>query len=134
MKKIIFSIIFGILLIPFGYAQNQVITKMVIPERSHIALIKMKINSASNQALPKLVYSTESAENGLLFFNDSPVLKGNGAMKRTVLLFTELSFSDVLENSMNRLKTGLINTYDDQVTELFKDAPSLIKLKFILSL
>ncbi|MBK7123314.1 MAG: hypothetical protein IPH68_11160 [Chitinophagaceae bacterium] len=134
MKKIIFTIIFGILLMPFGYTQNQVITKMVIPERSRIALIKMKINAASNQSFPKLVYSAEPADNGLLFFNDSPVLKGNGNIKRAVLLFTELSFGDVLENSMNRLKTGLINTYDDQVTELFKDAPSLIKLKFIFSL
>lgn len=134
MKKIIFTIIFGILLKLFGYAQNKVITKMVIPERSRIALIKMKINAASSQSFPKLVYAAEPANNGLLFFNDSPVLKGSGNMKRLVLLFTELSFSDVLENSMNRFKTGLINTYDNQVTELFKDAPSLIKLKFIFSL
>lgn len=134
MKKIIFTIICGILLIPFGYAQNKVITKMVIPERSRIVLIKMKINAASNQSFPKLVYAAEPAENGLLFLNDSPVLKGNGNMKRLVLLFTELPFGDVLENYINRLKTGLINTYDDQVTELFKDAPSLIKLKFIFSL
>ncbi len=133
MKKIIFVIIFWTMLMPFAYSQNQVITKLVIPERKNISLSKMKTTSTSYQAIPKLVFSAEAADHDLLFFNGSPVLKHSGTGKRAVFFFTELSFSDVLENTMNRLKTGIVNTYDDQVTELFKDAPSLIKLKLIFS-
>ena len=54
-------------------------------------------------------------------------------MTGPLVITTELSFSDVLEHSMNSLKTGLVNTYDDHITELFKDAPSLFKVKCIIS-
>jgi hypothetical protein len=94
----------------------------------------MKATATLYHALPKIICTAEPADNTALFFNDQPVLKLNKTLKRPVLLLTELSFSDVLENSMNSLKANLISTYDDHITELFKDAPSLVKLKFILPL
>ena len=134
MKKTIFIIIVEILLLQFSYAQKQVMAKMVIPENSAGTLVKLKATPNPYHAFPKIVYTAEPADNATLFFNDQPVLKLNRNLKRPVLLLTELSFSDVLENSMNRLKANLINSYDDHITELFKDAPSLVKLRFILPL
>jgi hypothetical protein len=134
MKKIIIITIFEILLFRSGYAQNQFVAKMILPENSAATLGKMKINSRPYHLALKIVYAAEPADNAALFFNDQPVLKFNKNRKRSVLILTELSFSDVLENSMNNLKPELINTYDDHISELFKDAPSLLKLKFILPL
>ena len=42
------------------------------------------------------------------------------------MFFAELACCDMLQNALNNLKPDLINTYDDQLTELFKDAPSLV--------
>jgi hypothetical protein len=134
MKKIIFILIFEILLLQFSYAQNQVMAKMVIPENSANTLVKVKTTPTPYHAFSKIIYTAEPADNSLFFFNDQPILKLNKTLKLPVLLLTELSFSDVLENSMNSLKANLISTYDDHIAELFKDAPSLVKLKFILPL
>jgi hypothetical protein len=134
MKKIIFIIIFEILLLNHGYAQNQVMVKIVIPENPATTLVKMKTTQTPYHAFSKIIYTAEHADNSLFLFNDQPVLKLNKTLKLPVLLLTELSFSDVLENSMNNLKANLISTYDDHITELFKDAPSLVKLRFILPL
>ena len=134
MQKIVFIIIFQILAGQFGYAQNQVITKIVLPKKQGIGLIKTGTTPPLYHPLNKISFSEEQVNNSLLLFNDQPVLKLNKAVKKPVLFFTELSFSDVLENSMNRLKPDLIYTYDDQVTELFKDAPSLFKVKCIIPL
>ena len=134
MQKIVFIIIFQILPGQLGYAQNQVNTKMVLPKKPGISLMKTSSTLPLYNPLPKIGYAEETANNSLLIFNDQPVLKINKAVKKSVLFFTELSFSDVLENSMNRLKPDLIYTYDDRVTELFKDAPSLFKVKCIIRL
>jgi hypothetical protein len=56
------------------------------------------------------------------------------APRKPIVLFTKLSFSDLLENSINGLKVNLVNTYDDFVPELFNDAPSLFKIKCIIPL
>ena len=110
------------------------IHKIVLPKKQGIGLLKTSSTSPLYHPLNKISFSEEQVNNSLLLFNDQPVLKLNKAVKKPVLFFTELSFSDVLENSMNRLKPDLIYTYDDQVTELFKDAPSLFKVKCIIPL
>jgi hypothetical protein len=134
MQKIVFIIIFQILLGQFGFAQKQVITKMIIPLKQNISLIKTGTIPPLYHPIPKTNYAEEPAINSLLLFNDQPVLKLNKPVTKRVSFFTELSFSDVLESSMNTLKPDLIYTYDDQVTELFKDAPSLFKVKCIIAL
>jgi hypothetical protein len=92
------------------------------------------VTSLIDQYLTRTVFTEEPAKMPLLVFNDQPVLIPAKTVKKAMMFFTELSFSDVLENSINNIRAGIINTYDDHITELFKDAPSLIKVKLIISL
>jgi hypothetical protein len=133
MKQLIFIIIFKISLVQSGNAQNQFVAKMLIPENPAGSLIKLKINTHPYHIQPQIIYAAEPADNTALFFNDQPVVKLNKNKKRPVLLLTQLSFSDVLENSMNEFKADLVNTYDDHIIELFKDAPSIFKVKCIIA-
>ena len=132
MQKIVFIIILNLLLAQLGYAQNQAVTKILMPQKISIRLLKTSTTPA--QPLPKNVYIDEPVNISLLHFNDQPVLKLKKTSSKRFMLLTELSFSDVFENSMNGLKVYLINTYDGHIPELFNDAPSLFKIKCILSL
>lgn len=129
MKKIVFIIILKIGLLPFGYAQNRVVNKFVIPQKTGISLLKTATNKLPACSLTAFSLQEPKAAT-VLHFNNQPVLKA--AVTKTVSFFTTFSFSDVFENSMNSLKADLINTYDDHITELFKDAPSLIKMSCII--
>lgn len=117
-----------------GYTQNQVVAKMIMPQNGAGNLVKLKTGPHPYHTHSKIIYAPEPADNTAFFFNDQPVLKLKKNRKWPVLLLTQLSFNDVLENSMNGLNPALISTYDDHITELFKDAPSLFKLKFVLPL
>jgi hypothetical protein len=134
MQKIIFIIILSILYGHHGYAQNQFVTKIQVPQKPAVYSLKLSPTPSLYQALPKTVYTAQPLNTSLLHFNDSPVLKFAKTSAKSVLLFTEISFSDVFENSMNSIKADLINTYDDHLPELFKDAPSRFKIKCIIPL
>lgn len=134
MQQLIFIIIFNTLFGQAGYAQNQAVTKIMIPGKAGISLLKTTTTQKSYQALSKTVYSEVPLRISLLHFNDQPVLKLSKTTRKPILVFTELSFGDVLQNSMNGLKPNLVNTYDNHILELFNDAPSLFKIKFIISL
>jgi hypothetical protein len=133
MKKIIFIIIMIIVLRSTGSAQTAIVTRLVIPVKTNIFLSNNKTADPvfDHSAIKATLF--EEPDNSLLFFNDLPLLKINKPVASPLSITTELSFSDVLENSMNSLKTGLVNTYDDHISELFKDAPSLFKVKCIIS-
>ena len=53
--------------------------------------------------------------------------------KKNTLLTSEFSLNDILENTINSVNANLLNTYDDHIAELFKNAPSLFKVKCIIS-
>jgi hypothetical protein len=133
MKKTILIIIFQVFL-QQGFPQNQFVAKMVIVQDQYPGMLRSKVQPHTFHQVHKIIFSPEAQNNTALFINDHPVITINGNTKRSMLLLTELSFSDVLETSMNSIKNGLVNTYDDHISELFKDAPSLVKLKFILPL
>ncbi len=134
MKKAGFIILLNLLLHNPGYAQSNVIARMAIPKSISISLVKPSIATSFDHSLIKAGNLQEGTNTPLLFFNNQQLIKLKSAVNTTVTIFTELSFSDVLENSMNRFKADLINTYDDHITELFKEAPSLVKVKCIISL
>jgi hypothetical protein len=134
MKKIITLIIIKLLLQPCCFAQNHYTAEFKIPEKKTVIMSSQPVTSLIDQYLTRTVFTEEPAKMPLFVFNDQPVLVPVKPAKKTMMFFTELSFSDVLENSINNIRAGIINTYDDHITELFKDAPSLIKVKFIISL
>jgi hypothetical protein len=134
MRQIVFIIILSLFSAQKGIAQNQVVNKLIILQKPRISLSNTGSFLSLYQTLPKPEYKAEAVDFSLLHLNDQPVLKFTKAPGKPVKLFTEFSFSDVLENSMNGLKVNLVNTYDDFVPELFSDAPSLFKVKCIIPL
>jgi hypothetical protein len=134
MKKTILIILLNLLLPGFGYAQNNVIAIMAIPKTTSISLLKPSVSTSFNHSLIKADNVQEAANTPLLFFNNQQLLKQKKVAKKPVTFFADISFSDVLQTSVNTFKTDLINTYDDHITELFKDAPSLVRIKCIIPL
>jgi hypothetical protein len=134
VKKIAFIILLNLFLFNPGYTQNNVIARITIPQTNHISLLKPSISASFDHSLIKADNLQEPTSTPLLFFNNRQLLKLKKATKKPLIFFADLSFSDVLESSVNRLKTDLINTYDDYITELFKEAPSLVKVKCIIPL
>jgi hypothetical protein len=134
MQQVIFIIIFSILYGHQGYAQNQFVTKIQVPQKAAVNSLKITISPPVYQALSKTVYIEKPVNISLLHFNDLPVLKFSKTPRKILFLFTNLSFSDLLENSINGIEADLINTYDDHLPELFNDASSLFKVKCIIPL
>lgn len=134
MKQIAFTIIFSTLFLQIVIAQNNKVSKLLIPEKAGM----MKPNTGSHPALQQAVtltdYKIQPLPNPLLHLNDQPVLSLPGKAFKMVSLFTELSFSDIFENSMSGIKDDLINSYDDHIPELFNDAPSLLRFKCLIRL
>lgn len=133
MKQLIFIIILNTLAGYAVYAQSQAVTKIVLPAKAGIRL-QNTTTTTRGKNLPKGFYAEAPVITSLLHFNNQPVLKLSKTTRKPILVFTELSFGDVLQNSMNGLKPNLVNTYDNHILELFNDAPSLFKIKFIISL
>jgi len=114
-------------------AQNQLRQKLLIPANRSI-VFRPKADIINPSAIAVLNFKEEPANTPLFLFNNVPVPDHKRNAGKPVLIFSELSFSDIFETALNSLKTSLVNTYDDQVTELFKDAPSLFKVKWIIPL
>lgn len=134
MKKIIIIIILKVFLQLPGFTQNYVVKKIVIPKKAHISILKESTGSKSGYTFSKEIFLIEPVAAPLFTFNDQTLANHRAAVKKPLSVYTELSFSDVLEYSMNSLKDGLVNTYDDHIPEVFRDAPSLIKIRFIIRL
>lgn len=135
MKKIFCCICLQLLLLNFGKAQNQAVGKIIIPAKPVISFTRpLPANSFHQSFNNKSFFNTPASTTNLLFFNDEPLLKFSATAKKQLTLQTRLSFADVLETSVNSIKSGLVNTYDDNIDELFKDAPSWVQLTCIISL
>lgn len=134
MKKIVFIIILKIFFQLPGFAQNHVVNRLLIPKKASFFLLKETTPSGAGYVFCKKIFLCQAETATLLSFNDQALFRHRMPVKKSLSVFTELSFSDVLEDSINSLKDGLVNTYDDHITELFSDAPSLFKIKFIIRL
>lgn len=134
MKKIIIIIILNFFLQLPGFTQNHVVKKFVIPQKTHISILKKSMVSKPGHTFSKEIFLIEPGTASLFSFNDQTLVNHRAAVKKSLKVYTELSFSDVLEDSMNSLKDGLVNTYDDNINELFRDAPSLFKIRLVIRL
>ncbi len=133
MKKIIFILLTNILLHPGAMAQNQAAKTWIIPQKANISLLKKQLPVYDKPAAINVDLLTITEAAPLFNFNGQPLLSAGSFIKKPMQFFAELSFPDMMENRFNSLKNGLINTYDDAVTELFKDAPSLLKVSCVIA-
>ena len=134
MKKLISICIFKIALLTTGYAQNSIKAKWVTPfHNSSISLTK-PYTGFKKYPFNSFVLPEEKSNGMYAFLNNQALLKIRFFPKNTLLLFTELSFTDMLENTINSVDASLLNKYDDHITELFRDAPSIFKLKCTIGL
>lgn len=134
MKKTILSIILKLFLCA-GYAQNQAVVKILIPAQKDLTNMKhLTVKSIHRSFDHKIFLSRSCTEKYLFCVNEYPLLKTAANLKSKISVSTQLAFADVLESYMNNIKTGLISTYDDSITALFKDAPSMLQFTCIISL
>ena len=134
MKIKIFIILIVALFPGNGHAQNNTVSIILTPQKKCIPLNKLPKPVHFDHSFFKTGHLREKDNTPQLFFNTLQLPKLKKGANLPFMFFTELSFSDILENSLNRLKADLINSYDDHITELFKDAPSLVKLRCIINL
>jgi hypothetical protein len=130
MHQFVLIIILCFCTLQNGYGQNQAAGKMIVPHKKTISLL----HTTNRPQLYQYITKTDPVNFSLLHFNDKPLLLLSKAPAKPVMLFTELSFSDILENSINGFKINLLDTNDDMVSELFCDAPSLFKIKCVINL
>lgn len=132
MKKYIIMAILKVLTPVSGYTQNSVQQKLIFPEKITITSFSRPASTSFTYSIAKFI-DIEGPGNSLLSFrNGQPIVKLPGSSNRSSLIFAEISYPDLVENTINSVNAGLINTYDDQISELFKDAPSLFKVKCII--
>lgn len=133
MKKIICLGILKIILLTSGYGQNSNPGRLLIPPERGTGLLKKTILTYDRYVFSSTA-TGETNNNFLPFLNNQPFLKIPAATGKHVLIFTEFSFTDIMENTINNVDARLLYKYDDQISELFRDAPSLFKLKCIIGL
>jgi hypothetical protein len=135
MKKIIYAYLLITLFHSFTYAQNSVKFKAITPQKPIVfSFAKIKKTNTSFSAY-KFVFLSEEENKLNTFISKLPVIKLTETGKKIKSpLFTEFSFFDILETIFVNSYSSLINTYDEDFPELFKDAPFAFKLKCIISL
>lgn len=129
MKKLISICILKIILLTTGYAQNSIKAKWVIPFHNSSIPLTKPYTSFKKFSFNSFVLSDEKNNDLYAFLNNQPLLKVQIFPGNAFLLFAELSFTDMMENTINSVDASLLNKYDDHITELFRDAPSIFKLK-----
>ena len=133
MKHIIGTFIFNFLFVAAAYSQNHVRKIFVVPQQVHFATISRRAITTTAPATTLQINLLESNQGNSSFLSDLPVIKIKETIKKIPgFFFAELALNDMLENSVNNFNGNLLNTYDDSVTELFRDAPSIIKVKCII--
>ena len=124
-----------VLSLSWALAQNGVKTKLIIPVK-YPGLNLLKTEKANEPFSANKLYSP--AEPATIFeslISNLPLINlREFSFKKTTLFTTEFSLNDMLENTLNSVSQNVINTYDDHISELFKEAPSLFKLKCIIEL
>ncbi len=129
MKKIICIAVFKILFLACGNAQSNARPKFVIPAYHQASLITATPSVNPACSFGNFTIAEEPGNKMLIFLNNEPFLKFKATPKKIILVSAQLSFTDLVENTINSVKDGLLNKYDDHITELFRDAPSLVSLK-----
>jgi hypothetical protein len=134
MKKIIYAYLLITLFHSFTFAQNSVKLKAITPQKCFLVVFEKTKKTKAFFSEHTFVLLSKNENKLNAFISNLPVIKITETNKKKSLLFTELSFSDILENIFSSINSSLINTYDEDIPELFKNAPFTFKLKCIISL
>lgn len=133
MKKLIHTAFFLALCSLSASSQNYVHKTFVIPARPVISpFIKIK-SDASGNSIKNIKLNIVLLEDDVSFISNLPVVNLNKMPGRLpIQFFTELSLNDMLENSVNTINGNILYTYDGHITELFRDAPSIVKIHCVI--
>ncbi len=134
MKQLILITILKLLLPVLVQAQSNVIQKLVVPSKVSVNIFSKAIPAIDTYSFKNLNGEDLPGNNLLSFLNGHPLIRLTRVFRKSAFIFTEFSFPDVMENTMNGINAGWVNTYDDHIPELFKDAPSFFTIKGILSI
>ncbi len=135
MKKIIFTALLMIFSAGLCYSQKSIVNKFIIPRQHSFTLLKEIKKNTVDFAFNDLKVAAEPENKFHRFIYGLPSIKiKETAGRKPFSFFTQLSFSDIVENGFGKLHSGIANTYDDELPELFKDAPYAVKLHLIISL
>jgi hypothetical protein len=135
MRKLFYSILLVMFLHPFAHAQKNIKFTMVLPKQSFLSSAQKNKVHGNLFSFNHLKLVAESETKFQSFIAALPVIKiTETATKRSLSFFAALSPGDLLENAFNKVNASLLNTYDDEVPELFKDAPFMVQLKCFISL
>jgi len=94
--------------------ENKIPALFVLPQPADVAIPKAKFIS---------------------LFTGLPVIKLMEPVNRKKpVLLTELCFGEIAETIFEQANSSLLNTYDDTIPELFKDAPFSVKITCIIRL
>ena len=133
MKQLILITILKLLLPVLVQAQSNIIQKLVVPSKVSVNAFNKIIPAIGTYSFKNLNGEDLPGNNLLSFLNGHPLIRLTRVFRKSAFIFTEFSFPDVMENTMNGINAGWVNTYDDHIPELFKDAPSLFTIKGIIS-
>lgn len=129
MKQLVLITILQLLLPVLVQAQSNVIQKLVIPLKVSVNTYTKPIPASVTYSVKKFTGEDGPGNNLLPFLNGEPIIKLPTVFRKPVFIFTEFSFPDLMENTVNGINGGWVNTYDDHIPELFKDAPSFFAIK-----
>lgn len=133
MKQLILIIILKLLLPVLIHAQSNVIQKLVVPSKVSVNIFNKTFPVIDKYCFKNFTDEERPGNNLLAFLNGQPIINLPRVFRKATLIFTEFSFPDLMENTVNGINAGWVNTYDDHIPELFKDAPSLFTIKGIIS-
>lgn len=129
MKNLICIAVCKIFLLAGVNAQSNAKPRFVIPAYHEVSLITNTSSVNHACSFSHFTLAQEPGNKMLIFLNNEPFLKFKATPKKIILVSAQLSFTDLVENTINSVKDGLLNKYDEHITELFRDAPSLVSLK-----
>jgi hypothetical protein len=135
MRKLFYSILFVMMLHSFVHAQKNAGLKIILLNQNIFLLPQKTKHPVNFFSLNKLPLPTEKKTKPQSFLSYLSAIKiKETAGKKNTSFFTAFSFGEFLETAFNNVDASLLNTYDDEVPELFKDAPFMLQLKYVISL
>lgn len=129
MRRLFLLIMIGVFIPAFIYAQRSVKTVTVIHAKPVQGLFMSYTLQPPKHSL-NLDIITQPGNRLIAILSGESIIK----LPRSAFISAELAYSDLVENTITKFNENLINSCDEQIPELFKDAPSLFKIKCVLSL
>ena len=135
MKRMLY---FNLLVIVFhagAYSQKLVHHSMRLPQKLPVITTAKTNNDIAAFIFLQRAEVTPPQNRFISLLNALPFIKfKEPANNKLPVLLTELSFGEIAESIFEKANSSLLNTYDDTIPELFKDAPFSVKITCIIRL